>query len=104
MTTERFTLFVAGRAAPSTAALYAVRDLLERHFPGRHELRVVDVLEDPASAETARVLATPTLERTTGRPPSRVVGDLSDQNRVLMALGFWPQPPKSDPEPHEEPA
>jgi circadian clock protein KaiB len=88
MTRERFDLFVAGRAAPSAAARTAARVLLDTYLPETYDLHVVDVLEDPTAAERERVLATPTLIRHHPDTPSRVIGDLSDPERVAHALGL----------------
>ena len=67
-----------------------VRRLCESSFPGdgAHELEIVDVRIQPAAAEDARILVTPTLIRHDGEHSLRVTGDCSDAERVLRALGF----------------
>jgi circadian clock protein KaiB len=81
-------LFVVGRSAKSEAALGNLRRLCDRFLSGRHAITVIDVLDDPAAAETANVVATPTLIRRAPLPVRRVVGDLSKTDAVLAALGI----------------
>ncbi|MDX2194384.1 MAG: circadian clock KaiB family protein [Gemmatimonadales bacterium] len=82
----RFTLFVTGQTPRSQRAIANLRALCEEQLPGAYELNVVDVLEQPDLAERARVLATPTLVKDLPPPPRRVIGDLSDRQRVLFGL------------------
>ncbi|MCU0625867.1 MAG: circadian clock KaiB family protein [Gemmatimonadaceae bacterium] len=79
-------LFVTGQTPRSLRALANLRRICDARLPGRYELRVVDVLERPQMAEEARVLATPTLIRLQPAPPRRVIGDLSDERRVVDGL------------------
>lgn len=81
-----FRLYVAGRSARSQQAIANLRRIGDERLGGRYELVVVDVLEDPESAETGRILTTPTLVREQPTPPRRVTGDLSDLGRVAEAL------------------
>ncbi len=79
-------LFVTGQTPRSLRALANLRRICDAHLAGGYELRVVDVLERPQAAEEARVLATPTLIRLLPAPPRRVIGDLSDEGRVIAGL------------------
>lgn len=79
-------LFVTGQTPRSLRALANLRRICDQKLPGRYEIRVVDVLERPQVAEEARVLATPTLIRLAPTPPRRVIGDLSDERRVIDGL------------------
>ena len=81
-----FRLFVAGRSSRSLQAIANLRRIGEERLQGRYELVVVDVLTDPESAESARVLTTPTVVREAPEPVRRATGDLSDLERVLFAL------------------
>lgn len=81
-----FTLFVAGRSSRSLQAIANLRRLGDERLRGRYEMVVVDVTEDPESAESSRVLTTPTLVKESPGPARRVTGDLSDAERVLFAL------------------
>ena len=81
-----FRLYVAGPSARSRQAVANLRRFADAHLAGRYELVVVDVLADPESAETGRVLTTPTLVREQPAPSRRITGDLSDIGRVAEAL------------------
>jgi circadian clock protein KaiB len=81
-----FRLFVAGRSSRSLQAIANLRRIGEERLGGHYELVVVDVLADPESAESARVLTTPTVVREAPEPARRATGDLSDLERVVFAL------------------
>lgn len=81
-----FRLFVAGRSTRSLQAIANLRRIGEERLQGRYELVVVDVLTDPESAESARVLTTPTVVKEAPGPVRRATGDLSDPERVVFAL------------------
>lgn len=85
-----FRLYVAGPSARSRQAVNNLRRFADAHLAGRYELVVVDVIADPASAESARVLTTPTLVREQPAPVRRITGDLSDIGRVADALDIDP--------------
>jgi circadian clock protein KaiB len=80
------TLFVGGASDLSARAVANVRALCDAHLPGRYVLAVVDVHVDPAAAVRHRVVAAPALVRNLPLPVRRLVGDMSDATRVLMAL------------------
>jgi circadian clock protein KaiB len=80
------TLFVSGASSSSARAITNARKLCETHLPGRYDLTIVDVNQDPELARGRRVLATPTLLKGRPGPERMVVGDLSDSDRVLLAL------------------
>lgn len=81
-------LFVVGDSAKSEAAMRNLRWLCETFLAGRHEITVIDVLEDPMAAEAANVVATPMLIRNAPLPRRRIVGDLSMTNALLRGLGI----------------
>lgn len=87
-----FRLFVAGRSSRSLQAIANLRRLGDEHLQGRYDLVVVDVVEDPESAETSRVLATPTVVKEAPGPARRVTGDLSNVEQVLYALDLLDVP------------
>ncbi|GAA2757630.1 circadian clock KaiB family protein [Actinopolymorpha rutila] len=89
-TSTRFvlTLFVVGRSGDSLHAQEQLTALCEALVPGRYELSVVDVDEEPDLAEQERIVLTPTVVRTEPLPAIRVVGDLSDDERTSAALGL----------------
>jgi len=82
----RFTLYVAGDSARSRLAIANLRRLLDERLRGRSEFAIIDVQQSPERAETARILTTPTLVKESPEPRRRVIGDLSDSERVLQAL------------------
>ena len=81
-------LYVTGRSTRSLHAAANLRRICEQHLAVPYELILIDVLTQPALAEEARILATPTTVRTAPLPAFRVIGDLSDPGKVMMALGL----------------
>lgn len=82
------TLFVSGASDLSVRAITNARALCDLHLAGRHNLRVVDMYDDPAAFISGWVVATPTLVRNLPVPVRKVVGDLSRTESVLRALGL----------------
>lgn len=80
------TLFVSGASSSSARAIGNARAICEAHLDGRYELTIVDVNQNPELARGSRVLATPTLIKGEPAPEQMLVGDLSDSERVLIAL------------------
>ena len=80
------TLFVSGASSSSARAVSNAREICEAHLDGRYELTIVEVNQDPELARGRRVLATPTLLKSHPPPERMLVGDLSDRERVLLAL------------------
>lgn len=79
-------LFVTGGTIISERSRGNLQALLDGPLAGQYQLEVVDVLEDPATADVARVVATPTLVRERPEPVRRLVGDLSDHAVMLATL------------------
>lgn len=86
MTSYVLKLYITGRTPRAEQAITNIREICERDLAGLYELVVIDVLERPQLAENERILATPTLVRELPPPLRRVVGDLSDKERVLVGL------------------
>jgi len=86
--TERWLLrlYIAGGSPRSLAALANLRKLCEDYLPGRHELEVVDLLQNPERAQADQILAVPTLVRRLPPPITKIIGDLSLKERVIVAL------------------
>lgn len=80
------TLFVIGASDLSAQAISNVRQLCDRYLPDRYRLSVVDLVDDPEAAKRSGVLATPTLVKHRPLPVRRLVGDLSQVDRVLSVL------------------
>ncbi|EDY38170.1 circadian clock protein KaiB [Cyanobium sp. PCC 7001] len=79
-------LYVAGNTPNSMRALKTLRNILEMEFKGVYALKVIDVLVNPQLAEEDKILATPTLTKILPPPVRRIIGDLSDRERVLIGL------------------
>lgn len=79
-------LYVAGNTPNSMRALKTLRNILENEFKGLYALKVIDVLKNPQLAEDDKILATPTLAKILPPPVRRIIGDLSDRERVLIGL------------------
>ena len=83
-------LYVAGQTPRAEAAIANLRRICEHELDGRYELEIIDVLDHPELAEDARILATPTLIKQLPPPLRRVIGDLSDTEKVLLGLELAP--------------
>jgi circadian clock protein KaiB len=81
-------LFVSGASDLSARAIANARRICEAHLSGRYHLSVVDVHEDPAALLGSRVVAAPTLVKNLPLPVRLLVGDLSQTEKVLAALGL----------------
>ena len=79
-------LYVAGQTPRIQQAVRNIREICERDLGGSYDFVVIDVLERPQLAENERILATPTLVKELPPPLRRVVGDLSDRDKVLVGL------------------
>jgi circadian clock protein KaiB len=90
-------LYVTGTSPRAEAAVANLRRICEEELRGRYELQVIDVLVQPQLAEDEKVLATPTLIKQLPPPLRRVIGDLSDKDKVL--LGLEVRPAATDPKP-----
>jgi circadian clock protein KaiB len=85
-------LFVTGKSPRAETAIANLKRICEEELDGRYELEIIDVLEDPDAAEAEKVLATPTLIKRLPPPLRRVIGDLSDKEKVLLGLHVHPDP------------
>ena len=79
-------LYVAGNTPNSMRDLNTLREILESEFKGVYALKVIDVLKSPQLAEEDKILATPTLSKILPPPVRRIIGDLSDREKVLIGL------------------
>jgi circadian clock protein KaiB len=70
----------------STAAIQAVRELCEEHLSGRYRLEIIDLYQHPELAREREVLAAPTLVKELPEPLRRLIGDMTDQQRLLIGL------------------
>jgi circadian clock protein KaiB len=83
-------LYVTGKTPRSEQAIMNLRRICDEELSGRYELMVIDVLERPQLAEDEKILATPTVVKELPVPIRRIIGDLSDRERVLLGLDLRP--------------
>src|SRR6476659_6714865 len=79
-------LYVAGQTQKSTLALANFKQICEEHLQGRYEIEVIDLMENPQLARGDQILAIPTLVRRLPEPIKKIIGDLSNTERVLVGL------------------
>ncbi len=79
-------LYITGRTPRSESAIRNLRSLIEHELAEGYELEIIDVLERPQLAEDEKIIATPTLIKELPPPMRRIIGDLSDRERVLVGL------------------
>jgi KaiB domain. len=79
-------LYVAGQTPKSLAAFSNLKTICETHLNGRYCIEVIDLLEKPHLSKGDQILAIPTLVRKLPQPVRKIIGDLSDANRVLVGL------------------
>jgi circadian clock protein KaiB len=84
----KFCLYVADGAENSARAASNLTAICREYLPGRHAIKVVDVLKEPQLALAEGIFMTPTLIRLAPSPTVRIVGTLSDTKTVLLALGL----------------
>jgi circadian clock protein KaiB len=79
-------LYVAGQTPKSMAALANLKRFCEEHLEGKYKIEVVDLVENPKLARSDQILAIPTLVRRLPEPIRKIIGDLSNSERVLVGL------------------
>lgn len=84
-------LYVAGKTAKSELALANLQRLCEEHLKGKYRIEVVDLLKNPHLAKGDQILAIPTLVRKLPEPMRKIIGDLSNSERVLIGLDLKPK-------------
>jgi circadian clock protein KaiB len=83
-------LYVAGKTEKSVAALTNLKKYCEEHLQGQYRIEVIDLLEKPQLAEGDQILAIPTLVRKVPEPIRKIIGDLSNEEKVLVGLNIKP--------------
>ncbi|KJR42958.1 circadian clock protein kaiB [Candidatus Magnetoovum chiemensis] len=86
MNEYKLKLFIAGRTPKSVRAISNIRRICNEELEGKAELTIIDILEHPQIAEETKILATPTLLKDLPLPSRRIIGDLSDTEKVLIGL------------------
>lgn len=83
-------LYVAGQTPKSLSAFANLKKFCETHLPGKYDIEIVDLLKDPSRAAEDQILAIPTLVRKLPEPIRKIIGDLSNTNRVLVGFDLIP--------------
>src|SRR5919206_1970720 len=83
-------LYVAGQTPKSVAAFANLRRICETHLAGRYQIEVIDLLVNPKLAAGDQIFAVPTLVRKLPEPIKKIIGDLSNEERVLVGLDVKP--------------
>ena len=81
-------LYVAGQSPKSLTAFRNLKKICEEHLKGKYEIRVIDLLENPRLGKGDQILAIPTLIRQLPEPVKKIIGDLSNEERVLVGLNL----------------
>jgi circadian clock protein KaiB len=84
-------LYVAGQSPKSLRAFANLTELCDKYLAGRYEIEVIDLVEKPALARADDILAIPTLVRRLPAPLRKIIGDLSNTERVLVGLRLKPR-------------
>jgi circadian clock protein KaiB len=84
-------LYVAGQTPKCIAAVRNLNDFCEEHLAGKYHIEIVDLLDDPKRARDDQILAIPTLVRKLPEPLRKIIGDLSNTERVLVGFDLKPR-------------
>jgi circadian clock protein KaiB len=84
-------LFITGTTSRSSRAIANLRRVCEERLHGEYDLEVVDIYQHPAAAQEHQILAAPTLVKMLPLPLRRIIGDLANEERVLIGLGLGPK-------------
>jgi circadian clock protein KaiB len=84
-------LYVAGQTPKAARAFNNLRRICDEHLAGRYSIEVIDLLENPALGRGDQILALPTLVRKLPPPVKKIIGDLSNTERVLVGLDLRPR-------------
>lgn len=90
-------LYVASLTPRSMMAIRSVKEVCERHLQGRYDLEIIDIYEQPTLAKGEQIVAAPTLIKKLPLPLRRLIGDMADEQRVLVGLDLRPKEPGSNP-------
>lgn len=83
-------LYIAGQTPKSIKALENIKKYAEQHLAGKYSIEIIDLLKSPQLAEGDQILAVPTLVRKFPEPIRKIIGDLSNEERVLVGLNIKP--------------
>ncbi|MBP1221705.1 circadian clock KaiB family protein [Flavobacterium sp. 1355] len=83
-------LYIAGQTPKSIRALENIKKYAEEYLAGKYSIEIIDLLKNPQLAEGDQILAVPTLVRKFPEPIRKIIGDLSNEERVLVGLNIKP--------------
>ena len=83
-------LYIAGQTSRSLAALANLKRICDEYMPGRYRVEIIDLAAEPQRAQRDQILAIPTLVRQLPAPARKIIGDLSQTDRVLLGLDMRP--------------
>jgi len=83
-------LYIAGQTLKSVTALKNLKNYCETHLKGKYQIEVIDLLIKPQLAEGDQIFAIPTLVRKVPEPIRKIIGDLSNEEKVLVGLNIVP--------------
>ena len=84
-------LYIAGQTPRSVSAFTNLKRICDEHLQGRYQLEIIDLMQNPALARGDQILAVPTLVRRLPEPIKKIIGDLSNLERVLVGLDLRPR-------------
>jgi len=88
--TQILRLYIAGQTPRSVAAFANLKRICEQHLAGRYRIEIIDLIQNPQLAAGDQILAVPTLVRRLPEPVRKIIGDLSNTDRVLVGLDVRP--------------
>ena len=83
-----FRLYVVDEGPSSARAIANLSAICKNHLPDNHQIEIVDLLQDPRRVLSDKIVATPTLIKVSPAPVQKIIGDLSEEAKVLLALGL----------------
>lgn len=83
-----FRLYVVNEGPGSARAIANLSAICKKHLPDNHQIEIVDLLQDPRRVLSDKIVATPTLIKVSPAPVQKIIGDLSEEAKVLLALGL----------------
>ncbi len=83
-------LYIAGETAKAVAAFSNLQKICEEHLKGKYRIEVIDLMKNPTLARGDQILAIPTLVRKLPTPVKKIIGDLANEQRVLVGLDLRP--------------
>lgn len=89
-TRYKLCLFITGSTPRSARAIENLQKICDENLHGRYDLEIIDVYENPEATRDLQIIATPTLVKILPEPLRRIIGDLSDKDRVLTGLNLSP--------------